>query len=51
MHIGVCTLHLRLLESRSLKEKRRAGLLGRSKPADTEADADPESMEVAMAVT
>lgn len=24
MHIGVCTLHLRLLESRSLKEKRRA---------------------------
>lgn len=24
MHIGVCTLHLRLLESRSLKDKRRA---------------------------
>ena len=24
MHIGVCTLHLRLLESRSLKEKRRS---------------------------
>jgi len=23
MHIGICTLHLRLLESRSLKEKRR----------------------------
>ena len=23
MHIGVCTLHLRLLEARSLKEKRR----------------------------
>ena len=23
MHIGVCTLHLRLLESHSLKEKRR----------------------------
>jgi DNA replication protein DnaC len=38
-------------ESYRLKEKRRAGLLGRSKPADTEADADPESMEVAMAVT
>ena len=24
MHIGICTLHLRLLEARSLKEKRRA---------------------------
>ena len=24
MHVGVCTLHLRLTESRSLKEKRRA---------------------------
>ncbi len=24
MHIGVCTLHLRIPESRSLKEKRRA---------------------------
>ena len=24
MHIGICTLHLRLLESGSLKEKRRA---------------------------
>jgi uncharacterized protein YlxP (DUF503 family) len=24
MHIGICTLHLRLLESHSLKEKRRA---------------------------
>jgi uncharacterized protein YlxP (DUF503 family) len=23
MHIGICTLHLRLLESHSLKEKRR----------------------------
>ena len=23
MHIGICTLHLRLLEGRSLKEKRR----------------------------
>ncbi len=23
MHIGICTLHLRILEARSLKEKRR----------------------------
>jgi DNA replication protein DnaC len=38
-------------ESYRLKEKRRAGLLGRSKPADTETDAEPESMEAVMAVT